>query len=359
MTLNKIDLVLTYKLSNKLTNMKQALGQFMTTNQEHILQNLFIPPNVNNIIEPFAGKGDLIKFIPEQDNRAIEMFDIDPQTPETIRRDTIKTPPVYSNKFVLTNPPYLARNKSQDKCLFDKYNENDLYKCFLSELLTENCPIGGIIIIPLNFWSSIRNADIQLRKRFLERFEITHLNIFEEQVFDDTTTTVCSFQFTRRMATTGNMPMPITIFPTQLQLFVSLSEENNYTIGGEIYNLNVNKSYTITRITRKKYTTNGLTNILVKCIDDNADNTIQLSIADVYVDETPNQSARTYATLVIQPPISKKRQEQLVADFNHLLNAYREKYHSLFLTNYRESKDIARKRISFDLVYQIVGHLLI
>ena len=39
--------------------------------------------------------------------------------------------------------------------------------------------------------------------------------------------------------------------------------------------------------------------------------------------------------------------------------AYREKYHSLFLTNYRESKDIARKRISFDLVYQIVGHLLI
>jgi hypothetical protein len=30
----------------------------------------------------------------------------------------------------------------------------------------------------------------------------------------------------------------------------------------------------------------------------------------------------------------------------------------LFLTNYRESKDIARKRISFDLVYLIVGYLL-
>ena len=37
--INKIDLVLTYKLSNKLTNMKQALGQFMTTNQEHILHH--------------------------------------------------------------------------------------------------------------------------------------------------------------------------------------------------------------------------------------------------------------------------------------------------------------------------------
>ena len=37
--------------------------------------------------------------------------------------------------------------------------------------------------------------------------------------------------------------------------------------------------------------------------------------------------------------------------FTKLLNEYREKYNSLFLTNYRESKDIARKRISFDLVY--------
>jgi hypothetical protein len=35
-----------------------------------------------------------------------------------------------------------------------------------------------------------------------------------------------------------------------------------------------------------------------------------------------------------------------------------DKYNSLFLTNYRESKKIARKRISFDLAYKIVGMLL-
>lgn len=335
---------------------KHSLGQYMTTNQQYILQNLSIPPNITHIIEPFAGNGDLLKFIPDASNYAVEMFDIQPQNTTTTQRDTIQDPPIYTNKFVLTNPPYLARNKSQYKHLFDKYNVNDLYKCFLLELLTDNHPIGGIIIIPLNFWSSIRKADIQLRKRFLDKFDIIHLNIFEEQVFNDTTTTVCSFQFELRRGSFNSIP--ITIFPSQLQLLVSLSEENNYTIGGEIYNLHINPIYSITRITRKNYTTNGLTNILVKCIDDNSDNTIQLSMAEVYVDETPNQSARTYATLVIQPAISKKRQEQLVSDFNHLLNAYREKYHSLFLTNYRESKDIARKRISFELVYQIVSHLL-
>lgn len=37
----------------------------------------------------------------------------------------------------------------------------------------------------------------------------------------------------------------------------------------------------------------------------------------------------------------------------------RTKYNSLFLTNYRESKKIARKRISFDLVYNIVGMFLL
>jgi hypothetical protein len=47
-----------------------------------------------------------------------------------------------------------------------------------------------------------------------------------------------------------------------------------------------------------------------------------------------------------------------VIDFNNLLTEYRNKYNSLFLTNYRESHDIARKRISFDLVYQIVSYLL-
>lgn len=42
---------------------KKSLGQFYTTNYEYILQNIFIPDNVVNIIEPFAGNGDLLNFI--------------------------------------------------------------------------------------------------------------------------------------------------------------------------------------------------------------------------------------------------------------------------------------------------------
>lgn len=122
----------------------------------------------------------------------------------------------------------------------------------------------------------------------------------------------------------------------------------------------LNSIYTITRLTNKnidKYNTN----IVVKCIDDNITSQIGLSYVenkDIYIDNTPNQSARTYATLIIEPAIDEEKQKKLIVSFNKYLREHREKYNSLFLTNYRESKDIARKRISFDLVYSIAEYLL-
>ena len=86
--------------------------------------------------------------------------------------------------------------------------------------------------------------------------------------------------------------------------------------------------------------------------------TINFLCKDIYIDNTPNQSARTYATLIIEPAIDEEKQKNLIASFNKYLQEHREKYNSLFLTNYRESKDIARKRISFDLVYSIAEYLL-
>lgn len=85
--------------------------------------------------------------------------------------DTIKNPPKYKDGFIITNPPYLSRNKSDNKEMFDKYDVNDLYKCHIKDLLT-NHPIGGIIIIPLNFFCSIRQMDIELRKKFLNTYKI-------------------------------------------------------------------------------------------------------------------------------------------------------------------------------------------
>ena len=180
---------------------------------------------------------------------------------------------------------------------------------------------------------------------------------FLDQKEEKATYTICTFQFQQKEEKTNEIN--IAIYPSKKKITTVLCKKNNYTIGGEIFNLKVSKKYTINRLIKGDKPN---TNILVKCIDDNSEKKICLKIVkdnDIYYDETPNKSSRTYATLVINPVIDIEKQKYIVEYFNKLLEKYRDRYHSLFLTNYRESKDIARKRISFSLVYQIVGHLLL
>jgi hypothetical protein len=364
-TINNEDTILLANSKEKNIN-KQMLGQFYTTHHEYILQNMKIPDSITNIIEPFTGNGDLITFIEKQQkinnvNYNIECYDIEPTKNSIIKLDTIKNPPSYNNKYLITNPPYLARNKCKNKSLFDKYDVNDLYKCVIKEILTNVC-LGGIFIVPLNFWSSIRIADIKLRQAFLEKYNVLLLNIFEEQVFDDTTYTICSFQFELKENTNNKNTniLNIVVYPSKTIIETELNNTNNFMIGGAIYNLKLKNDYKITRLTTKNKEKCN-TNILVKCIDDNINSQIGLSFVedkDIYIDSTPNQTARTYASLIIEPKIDTVKQQQLVIKFNNYLNEHRKKYNSLFLTNYRESKDIARKRISFDLVYSITEYIL-
>tara|TARA_A100001015_G_scaffold87571_1_gene97434 strand:+ start:46 stop:1077 length:1032 start_codon:yes stop_codon:yes gene_type:complete len=340
--------------------MKKTLGQFYTTNYKYILQDLNIPKDTKKVIEPFAGKGDLLKFDQLKDLQ-IEKYDIEPKSIGIIKRDTLKNPPTYNGKFVITNPPYLARNKCKDKTIFDLYSTNDLYKCFIKQIIRDP-PLGGILIIPLNFWCSIRKADTELRKEFLEVFNIDKLNIFEERVFNDTSYTVCSFQFTK-IKDTNIDSINTTVYPSVKNLIFNLNEKNNYIIGGDIYLLQQDSNICIERLTHKntKDNSNYITNLLLKCIDDNKDSKISLSLVEddeIFIDNTEKCSARSYATLIIKPALSIEKQKLLAEKFNRYIAFKRNFYNSLFLTNYRESNSIARKRISFNLAYTIINNLI-
>ena len=170
---------------------KRIRGQFYTTNYEYILEGFQQPPETARcVIEPFAGKGDLLNWI-KSDIR-IEAYDIEPKRGDIIERDTLLNPPNYQDAWVLTNPPYLARNKNEDKAVYEKYETNDLYKCFLNTLI--GCS-GGILIIPAGFFLSPRDIDVRCRDNFMKNYKITKVKYFEEQVFEDTTTTVVAFTF--------------------------------------------------------------------------------------------------------------------------------------------------------------------
>ena len=70
-------------------------------------------------------------------------------------------------------------------------------------------------------------------------------------------------------------------------------------------------------------------------------------------------SSRSYATLIIKGKIlNDDEQVKVCSLFNTFLEEKRTTYNSLFLPQYRESKEYARKRIPFDLAYSIVNYIL-
>ena len=89
---------------------KTNLGQFYTKNSAYIIRNFkHLIPKQETIVDPFAGEWDLLNLFK---NPKVG-FDIDPKTPDTIQRDFLTEPINLKNSWVVTNPPYLARNKNK------------------------------------------------------------------------------------------------------------------------------------------------------------------------------------------------------------------------------------------------------
>ncbi len=325
---------------------KKFLGQFYTTNSEYILQGMVIP-NYVDVIEPFVGQGDLSSWVKNNFNvNSVETYDIDPKIECDDIRNSIINPPNYHNKWVVTNPPFLARNKNIDKTIYNKFGVDDLYKAFLITLINGDCE-GGIIILPLNFFSS---EDDKMRDLFLSKYIIQNVNIFEEKVFEDTAYTVCSFQFIKG-ENIVEQEINFKIFPHNKNVKFKLSKDYGFRIGGD--ELNCKNNIKFGRLLIGQTPT---TNMTLFAVDSGTfDGRIKLKIT-----ETPyfgKESDRVFCT--ITSPIKIDNEEEVCKHFNERLEILREKYNSLFLTNYREStKNYSRKRISFKQAFCLLNQII-
>jgi len=334
---------------------KKQLGQFYSTNADKLLKDFKIPECV---VEPFIGNGDLIKWAIKNGLKRYSAFDIDPPDKlkyKCIKRDTLRDPPKYKDKFVLTNPPYLAKNKSTDKDSYGDYD--DLYKLFIHQLI-EGKAQGGIVIIPLNFLCGTRSSDILLRDELLSNYLIKQINIFLKPAFNDTTYTVCSIWFEKSKIVLTNQHIKIWWHDEQEYTTVNISQEHDWLLGGEIvkYCKSDDSEFSVSRLTDKTDETKcQISHIRLHGLD-TRDTKIHLEYnEEPYVGK---QTDRMFATLIFcgfNRKITIKEQKKIIDDFNKLLNSYRDKYKSMFLTNYR---DFGRKRIGFDMVYNMVEYLM-
>ena len=363
---------------------KQNLGQFFTTNSDYILQGFSDFVKNKEVSDPFAGNRDLLNWAKNNKCKKFVGFDYDKNYIDgknVFSNDSINSPKNY--KFICTNPPYLHKNKATKEIkekFFSGKNSNfeDLYQVSISSIL--NCD-EGIIIVPLNFLCAENSKKI--RELFFAKFEIIKLNIFSEQVFDDTTYNVISFYFKRKQKLSEKNVINATIYPENKKIKLTLEKKSGWQFGGDFINkIKSAKNYLgISRLT-ENYLKSGeyeveiaLQNIkdkkilkisddikklleknilFLRAIDSKNGKKIQLEDIRKYkiAGLVGKNTSRNMAHLIFKKEVSIDEQIELMKKFNNELSVNREKYLSFFLTNFRDNN---RKRISFDLAYKFLN----
>jgi len=365
---------------------KKSLGQFFTTNSDYILQGLERFIENKNVTDPFAGNGDLTKWARKNKCKKVIGFDYDKKLIDDkyiFYNDSINSPKRY--KFIVANPPYLHKNKASGEIKKSFFSGNhsvfeDLYQVSIFSIFNSE---EGILIVPLNFLSADNSNKI--RNIFFEKFEIIKMNIFLEQVFDDTTYNVISFYYRKKKDISDINNVCATIYPEKKKIKFSVDKQSNWKLGGSFINKikNTKNNLKIRRLTEsclqtgnyeidvaiqnikeiKKINVDESTkkiidkNILfLRAIDSKNGKKIQLENITKYNTKAlvGKSTSRNMAHIIFGEEVPIKEQEELMTKFNNELNKNREKYFSFFLTNFRDN---GRKRISFDFTYRLLNYL--
>ena len=350
-------------MSNECLEHKQKKGQFYTVRSSYVLDTISGPPlDSRCVIEPFAGKGDLLDWLRRNHCLLpIEAYDIEPKRNDIVRRDTLLDPPLYTDAWIVTNPPYLARNKCAEKEIFNKYETNDLYKCFILSITQQDPCRGGVMIIPVGFFLSAREIDCTCRSAFLSQYLLTNVRYFEEDVFPDTSTTVVAFSFEKSDRVLTEQRVEWTILPSNEKKTFLLRQDYQWIIGGDVYHLPVSPDIKIRRWVEGMtlLPNEQKTWLTIHALDSGKyDGRIKLEYRKDYTYPSKT-SSRSKATLCVSGRrVTDEEQQRLATRFTEWIEKKRQETWSLFLPQFRESKEYARKRIPFELVYQVVNHLM-
>jgi len=364
---------------------KKQFGQFFTSNAEIILQGFEKFVENKNITDPFAGNADLINWAKKNNAKSVIGYDIDKTYIDNINvfeNDSILNPQKYD--FVLTNPPYLYINRASEDVKNKYFKSNsyeDLYQIAINSIL--NCE-EGILIIPINFLSALNSREV--RELFLHKFDIIKINYFQNSVFSDTTINVIALYFRKNKTQNFINIIDTTVFPDKKKIELVIEKKYSWTIGGEILT-NIERQENILNIYRleDKHIIEGSNKIniamgnlkfrdeisvsdstfrliknniiLLKAIDSgSAEGKISLeNIGKHNIDALiSKQTSRHQIQLIFKNKISIDEQILIIQLFNHEIEHLREKYFSLFFTNYRDND---RKRISFNFTYKLINYL--
>jgi len=306
----------------------QKLGKFFTKNANELLTNYTQYIQHKDVIDPFAGDCDLLDWARNANANTVEGYDIEPVHDNVIKQDTLRQPPAWQNKFLLTNPPYLCSTKNTDKAIYRQWGQNDLYKCHIASFV--DTLDEGILILPSNFLSE-RNA--KARTLFFTHYTITNCDYYYYQVFPSATTGIVIFHFRRRKSA-ENVKFNCNIHYSKhdiQQMYVELEEKYGWLHGKDFFDFIAGYEKYTSRIwtgAEKGY----LSQIVVGLLD--AGKWQQgFSINEGEAICCRPTQFTTYQ-MVLHYEVTLENQRKIAQLANQKLQEYRKKYHGLFFSNY-------------------------
>ena len=322
---------------------KQREGVYYTSHAASLLTGYEHVVRGEYVTEPFAGGGDITRWCYESGAHFVMEYDKNANRSPVIQNDSIMNP-VLLNNVVVTNPPYLARNKCKDKTAFDFWETNDLYKCHLAAIARSAMDMmsptveKGVLILPSNFLSERSSF---ARDLFFSYYRMNHVKYYYTQEFDDATTGICVFDFElwepqQEMTCQVDVYYEEDVFTQQM----TFHEDDGWLCGREFFKTIRRAPHYKVKILREGDTPDS--NIVIGLLDKG-----KYPLGAHYNDGPPiycAEKAFTTYQCVLGRELTEQQQHLAVVRFNDILYQMREKYHSLFLSNYMggEQKILSR-----------------
>lgn len=302
---------------------KQLLGQFYTTTDPFSISDAFaawyeMVPKDTTILEPFAGAGHLFSYV----DANWDGFDLEPNHPDVIQRDTIKDFPS-GYKVCITNPPYLAKTVVSRKKLPVVLNHEDLYLDALQKCL-DHCDCVAAII-PSTFWNQ---------------------NLFKDRLY-------AWDKFDMELFTDTDNPAGVAYFVPN-----KVNRTRTFINGKEVH-LNANNT-PITIDFPVIFNPDGLSPYLINGIDTIDKNNIHIRKIDGFdisklVDKDGKCKSTNRNMFPVECPYLK---EDDLPQINQMIIDWREETQDFFLTSFKSCKRDGkyRKRISFKEVRWLLSN---
>lgn len=308
------------------------------------------------------------------------------------KNNSLVNNPCEKEDFIFTNPPYLARNTCKRKFLKDyklNFKRNyfsDYYEISLCKYRKHN----GIWIIPANFISSDFMSN--MRSILLKRAYLKNIFLFETPIFKDTSISVVSFLISQKDdldkrqtdlninfingGLVVNKKIDINESGFICNDWLNISKKSTQSvdfgllrknlISGDIKCSFLNEEYNEESISINLKTEQHIKgNILYLRSTDTGSIKGRLGLYtfdELYPNENKNivslltkKTSRLNVPIFFEDKYNLKDQLLIKNETNRILEEYRDKYNSIFLTNFKNStKTMQRKRITFTDMYQII-----